>query len=120
DRLHLFLRLARIGCWPTPWPSPSAPAGPSPVHVALAAHDQLGAFHRVVAPDLRIIAVVTDNHVTRLVGTATAYREVDAEDRRKVRVYLSARGRQAHRRIASKIHPVERALLDSTGNPTAA
>src|SRR5690606_5060287 len=31
------------------------------VHVALAAHDELGAPHGAVAPDLRIVAVVTDD-----------------------------------------------------------
>lgn len=56
--------------------------------------------------------------VDRLVSTATAYREVDAEDRRKVRVYLSPRGRLAYRRIATKVRKVERDLLDRTPNPT--
>lgn len=55
--------------------------------------------------------------VDRLVGTATAYREVDAEDRRKVRVYLSPRGRLAHRRIAPKVHAIERDLLARTADP---
>src|SRR5690606_19651101 len=31
------------------------------VHVALAAHDQLGALHRAVAPDFRVVAVVADD-----------------------------------------------------------
>ena len=58
--------------------------------------------------------------VDRLVSTATAYREVDAEDRRKVRVYLSPRGRLAHRRIATKVRRVERDLLDRTTDPASA
>lgn len=58
--------------------------------------------------------------VDRLVSTATAYREVDAEDRRKVRVYLSPRGRLAHRRIAAKVRKVERDLLDRTTDPASA
>ena len=31
------------------------------IHVALAAHDQLGALHRAVAPDFRVVAVVADD-----------------------------------------------------------
>ena len=58
--------------------------------------------------------------VDRLVSTATAYREVDAEDRRKVRVYLSPRGRLTHKRIATKVRKVERDLLDRTTDPASA
>ena len=57
--------------------------------------------------------------VDRLVTTATVYREVDPDDRRKVRVYLSPRGRATHKRVATKVREVERALLDQTGNPAA-
>ncbi|MFE0020308.1 MarR family winged helix-turn-helix transcriptional regulator [Amycolatopsis sp. NPDC059021] len=49
--------------------------------------------------------------VDRLVGTAQAYREVDAGDRRRVLVHLSARGRATHRRIAAKIGEVEAEVL---------
>jgi DNA-binding MarR family transcriptional regulator len=49
--------------------------------------------------------------VDRLVSTATAYREVDVHDRRRVRVYLSPRGRLAYRRIAAKVRDVEQELL---------
>src|SRR6185503_17189036 len=31
------------------------------IHVALAAHDELGAFHGAVAPDLGIVAVIADD-----------------------------------------------------------
>lgn len=58
--------------------------------------------------------------VDRLVSNATVYREVDADDRRRVRAYLSPRGRLAYRRIAAKVHEVERDLLERTGNPSAA
>lgn len=55
--------------------------------------------------------------VDRLVTNATVYREVDANDRRKVRVYLSPRGRLAYRRIAAKVREVERKLLERTADP---
>ncbi|TCO60746.1 MarR family transcriptional regulator [Actinocrispum wychmicini] len=58
--------------------------------------------------------------VDRLVTTAAVYREVDPNDRRKVRVYLSPRGRSTHKRIAVKVREIERALLDRTGDPAAA
>ncbi|MBN6039607.1 MarR family transcriptional regulator [Amycolatopsis sp. 195334CR] len=52
--------------------------------------------------------------VDRLVSTAVAYREVDAEDRRRVRVYLGPRGKAAHRRLAPKVAEAEAELLDRT------
>lgn len=58
--------------------------------------------------------------VDRLVGTATAYREVDADDRRRVRVYLSPRGRLAYRRIAAKVREIEQDLLESSEDPAVA
>ncbi|WP_033294700.1 MarR family winged helix-turn-helix transcriptional regulator [Amycolatopsis jejuensis] len=48
--------------------------------------------------------------VDRLVTTAAAYREVDVEDRRRVRVYLAPRGRSAHQRASAKLAEVEREL----------
>ncbi|MGC7100979.1 MarR family transcriptional regulator [Amycolatopsis lurida] len=51
--------------------------------------------------------------VDRLVSTAVAYREVDAEDRRRVRVYLGPRGRAAHRRLAPRVAEAEAELLGS-------
>ncbi|WP_020674199.1 MarR family winged helix-turn-helix transcriptional regulator [Amycolatopsis nigrescens] len=58
--------------------------------------------------------------VDRLVSTATVYREVDPEDRRRVRVYLGPRGRAAYKRIAPKVADVEAELLTRTGDaPTA-
>jgi DNA-binding MarR family transcriptional regulator len=48
--------------------------------------------------------------VDRLVTTAAAYREVDAEDRRRVRVYLAPRGRSAHQRATARLAEVEREL----------
>ncbi|MFI9455409.1 MarR family winged helix-turn-helix transcriptional regulator [Amycolatopsis sp. NPDC052450] len=51
--------------------------------------------------------------VDKLVTTAQAYREVDAADRRRVLVHLSARGRATYRRVAAKVAEVE-ASLDVT------
>ncbi|MGW4128068.1 MarR family winged helix-turn-helix transcriptional regulator [Amycolatopsis japonica] len=48
--------------------------------------------------------------VDKLVTTAQAYREVDAADRRRVLVHLSARGRATYRRVATKVSEVEAGL----------
>ncbi|MEU5695860.1 MarR family transcriptional regulator [Actinosynnema sp. NPDC020468] len=53
--------------------------------------------------------------VDRLVATAVVYREVDPEDRRRVRVYLSPRGRALHKRLATKVDDVEAELLGRSG-----
>ncbi len=53
--------------------------------------------------------------VDKLVATATVYREVDPEDRRRVRVYLSPRGRALHKRVAGRVAEVERELLGRSG-----
>ncbi|WP_158880492.1 MarR family winged helix-turn-helix transcriptional regulator [Amycolatopsis anabasis] len=57
--------------------------------------------------------------VDRLVTTAAVYREVDPDDRRRVRVYLSPRGRAAHKRIAAKVGEVEAGLLARADQPAA-
>lgn len=56
--------------------------------------------------------------VDKLVSTATVYREVDPDDRRRVRVYLSPRGRSLHKRVAVKVAEVEHDLLGETGSRT--
>lgn len=58
--------------------------------------------------------------VDKLVSTAAVYREVDPADRRRVRVYLSPRGRALHKRVAVKVREAERELLERTGDPGAA
>jgi DNA-binding MarR family transcriptional regulator len=58
--------------------------------------------------------------VDRLVSVAAVYREVDAVDRRKVRVYLSTRGRALHRRLASVVREHERIFLEGNHLPEAA
>lgn len=55
--------------------------------------------------------------VDRLVMTALAYREVDADDRRRVRVYLSPRGRATYRRISGKVADLERLMLAEVHGP---
>ena len=58
--------------------------------------------------------------VDRLVSTAAVYREVDSVDRRKVRVYLSARGRALYRRLATVVEEHERIFLGGNHLPEAA
>ncbi|GAA3849682.1 MarR family transcriptional regulator [Saccharothrix violaceirubra] len=53
--------------------------------------------------------------VDKLVGRALVYREVDPEDRRRVRVYLGQRGRALYRRVSVKVDEVERDLLGRSG-----
>ena len=55
--------------------------------------------------------------VDRLILTAAAYREVDAADRRRVRVYLGPRGRATHRRVGAKLSELEDTLLQPTETP---
>ena len=55
------------------------------IHVALAAHDELRAAHRAVAPDLRIVAVVADDQADlealRPLGDVGAVARIPALDR---------------------------------------
>ncbi|MGV9802200.1 MarR family winged helix-turn-helix transcriptional regulator [Mycobacterium sp. NPDC003449] len=53
--------------------------------------------------------------VDRLVGRALVFREVDGEDRRKVRVNLSKRGAALHGRLLTTIRPAEKAWFDQHG-----
>lgn len=56
--------------------------------------------------------------VDRLVARAAVFREVDADDRRKVRVNLSKRGVALHARLRTSIRPVEKTWFDERGaNP---
>ncbi|RKT56099.1 MarR family transcriptional regulator [Saccharothrix australiensis] len=55
--------------------------------------------------------------VDRLVTAAAAYREVDLDDRRRVRVHLSSRGRAQHRRLAELVGEVEEEVLHGLGRP---
>ena len=53
--------------------------------------------------------------VDKLISLSLAYREVDAVDRRKVRVYLSPRGEQLRDRLAPVLADVEHQWLESEG-----
>ncbi|WP_101951196.1 MarR family winged helix-turn-helix transcriptional regulator [Mycobacterium sp. 3519A] len=55
--------------------------------------------------------------VDKLVSQSLSYREVDAVDRRKVRVYLSERGITLHRRLVDVVGAVEAQWLASEGLP---
>ncbi len=50
--------------------------------------------------------------VDRLAAVGALYREADPADRRRVRVALSARGRELHERLAPSVEDAERRLLD--------
>ncbi|MGW0160238.1 MarR family winged helix-turn-helix transcriptional regulator [Mycobacterium sp. NPDC003323] len=50
--------------------------------------------------------------VDKLISNALTYREVDGADRRKIRVYLSSRGKTFHQRTASRVAEHEQALID--------
>ena len=53
--------------------------------------------------------------VDKLVSRSLVYREVDEFDRRKVRVYLSARGTAMHDELRPGIAAVERSWVDVDG-----
>lgn len=53
--------------------------------------------------------------IDRLVGRALVFREVDAEDRRKVRVNLSKRGTALHTRLLTAVRSAEQAWFDEHG-----
>jgi DNA-binding MarR family transcriptional regulator len=50
--------------------------------------------------------------VDKLISNALAYREVDGTDRRKVRVYLSTRGKSFHKKLIGNVAVFEQALLE--------
>jgi DNA-binding MarR family transcriptional regulator len=72
-----------------------------------------------LAADTRVTGPTLTRVVDRLVTIAVAFREVDAADRRRVRVYLSPRGRAAHRRVSAKLTELERNLLAATDTPAS-
>jgi MarR family transcriptional regulator, organic hydroperoxide resistance regulator len=51
--------------------------------------------------------------VDKLTVNALAYREVDGVDRRKIRVYLSTRGKSFHHKMAGRVAAFEQALIAS-------
>jgi len=50
--------------------------------------------------------------VDRLVANNVVYRRIDLEDRRKVRIFLAARGRSLHRRLAVIVAQSQENLAD--------
>ena len=50
--------------------------------------------------------------VDKLISNALAYREIDGGDRRKIRVYLSTRGKSFHRKMAGNVAAYEQALIE--------
>lgn len=58
--------------------------------------------------------------VDKLVMRSLLYREVDAVDRRKVRVYLSRRGRDLYERVASELRTAEDEWRASGVDPVVA
>ncbi|RJO77561.1 MarR family transcriptional regulator [Nocardia panacis] len=57
--------------------------------------------------------------IDRLVTRALVYREVDAEDRRRVRLQLSKRGIELYRRLAPNIQAAEHSWLTENPEPAA-
>ncbi|EOD64494.1 MarR family winged helix-turn-helix transcriptional regulator [Amycolatopsis vancoresmycina] len=64
-----------------------------------------------LAGDTLVTGPTLTRVVDRLVTNALVYREVAPEDRRRVRVYLSPRGKAAHKRLAARVHETEERLL---------
>lgn len=50
--------------------------------------------------------------VDKLIINALAYREVDAVDRRKIRVYISTRGKSFHQKMVGRVAECEQALIE--------
>lgn len=55
--------------------------------------------------------------VDRLVANNVVYRRIDFEDRRKVRIFLTTRGKSLHRRLAAIVEHSQAELLDETADP---
>ncbi|WP_394824942.1 MarR family winged helix-turn-helix transcriptional regulator [Pendulispora albinea] len=83
--------------------------------------DALASARGLAMTDLGAATLVTGPTLTRVVDrlilTAVAYREVDATDRRRVRVYLGPRGHATHRRVGAKLAELEEALLQQMETP---
>ena len=58
--------------------------------------------------------------VDRLISTNLVYRRADLRDRRRVLVYLTARGRRLHQRLSRDLGPTTRALRDIADEQDAA
>jgi DNA-binding MarR family transcriptional regulator len=54
--------------------------------------------------------------VDRLVANNIIYRRVDLEDRRRVRIFLAARGKSLHRRLSALVERCQSEVLSATGD----
>ena len=54
--------------------------------------------------------------VDRLVANNIVYRRVDLEDRRRVRIFLTARGKSLHRRLSGIVERSQSEVLAATGD----
>jgi DNA-binding MarR family transcriptional regulator len=54
--------------------------------------------------------------VDRLVANNIVYRRVDLEDRRRVRIFLAARGKSLHRRLSGIVERSQSEVLAATGD----
>jgi DNA-binding MarR family transcriptional regulator len=54
--------------------------------------------------------------VDRLVANNIVYRRVDLEDRRRVRIFLTARGKSLHRRLSGIVERSQGEVLAATGD----
>lgn len=79
-----------------------------------------GATMAELRVDTRIPAPTLTRVVDRLVSIAAVYREVDPDDRRKVRVHPSPRGRQLHARLSLTVRDVEEQWLGELPAPESA
>ncbi|WP_216901175.1 MarR family transcriptional regulator [Nocardia alni] len=81
--------------------------------------EMLAAGTAMALTEVRVRTLVSAPTLTRvvdhLVSKALLFREVDAKDRRKVRVRLSKRGMALHRRLASSIAAAEREWAGAHG-----
>lgn len=76
-----------------------------------------GAGHTMseIADEALLPPATLTRQVDRLVEAALIYRRDDPEDRRRVRVFLSSRGRSLHRDLAARIGREEASLTANLG-----
>ena len=68
-----------------------------------------------VAAHVMVPAPTLTKIVDRLVESALVFRRPDVRDRRRILVYLSARGRELHRRLAPEVQRIEGELAGQLG-----
>ncbi|WP_158168899.1 MarR family winged helix-turn-helix transcriptional regulator [Mycolicibacterium smegmatis] len=75
-------------------------------------HDENGLTMTEMVERTGTNAATLTRVVDKLISKSFAYREVDGADRRKIRVYLSTRGKSFHRRTAGAVAEHEQTLID--------